>query len=396
MKKISIILVCLLSITCLFLSGCTHEMVSLYIYKMPDKLVYEIGEELDISGLELKNIKTDSALLKIYNNNANFSGFDSSTSGIKEITVSFGSFTTSFNVYVANKVAKTSEEFTNLLENVEDNDIILLKGGEYNFSKPIEIVNSNIIIGGEGKDKTKINSFVVLGGYFENNKINFINGTEDISFIGLSFKMQSEIKNNIIEFNNENYSKNLAAINIDEISGLNVIGCSFEGFSYGIKANSIENTLITASSFKNLFIGAIKVETSTKNSTFSKNLINVIGSSVVSISEDNKQEFIFGIYLSFNKEENCGVSVYKNSISKIALKNGELKYFDQISKGNFNNLNYMNNSSAIIIRSSDKNNLQTNGISIFFNSIGSSLNNILYNTNEKDKINSSSVNYMSL
>jgi len=395
MKKISLLLVVLIGISCLILSGCTHEMVSLYIYKMPDKLVYEIGEELDISGLELKNIKTDSALLKISNKNANFSTFDSSTSGKKEITVSYGKFTTSFNVYVANKVANSSEEFINLLENVDDNDIILLKGGEYTFSNPIEINNSNIIIGGEGKDKTKINSYIIIGGYFENENINFVNGTNNVSLIGLSINIESEIKNNIIAFKNVNYNNKLGAINIDTISGLNLIDCAFDGFSYGVLANSIDNALVTNSTFKNLYIGAIKINKSTKNSTFSKNLINSIGSSVVSLDEEGKQEFIFGIYLSFNKEENCGVSVYKNSISKIALKNGELKFFDQISKGNFNSLNYMNNSSAIIIRSSDKNNLQTNGISIFFNSIGSSLNNILYNTNEKDKINSSSVMYMS-
>lgn len=396
MKKISLFLICLISFSCLIFSGCTHEMVSLYIYKMPNKLVYEIGEELDLNGLELKNIKTDSALLKINNNNANFSEFDNSTSGRKEITVSYGKFTTSFSVYVANKVANSSEEFTNLLENVDDNDIILLKGGEYNFSNPIEIVNSNITIGGEGKNKTKINSFAVIGGYFDEENINFINGTNNVTFIGLSFNIESKINNNIIEFNNANYSNKLGAINVDEISGLNIIDCSFEGFSYGVLANSVENALVTASDFKNLYIGGIKVNVSTRNSTFSKNIITSIGNSVVSLDEQEKQEFTFGIYLSFNIEKNCGVSVYKNSISKIALKNGETKFFNKITKGNFNNLNYMNNSSAIIIRSSDKNNLQTQGISIFFNSIGSSLNNILYNTNERDKINSSSVMYMSL
>jgi len=395
MKKICLVLVMLFSFSCLIFSSCTHEMVSLYIYKMPDKLVYEIGEELDLTGLELKNIKTDSALLKIYNNNANFSDFDSSTAGKKEITVSYGRFTTSFSVYVANKIANSSEELLNLLENVDDNDIILLKGGEYNFSNPIEINSSNVIIGGEGKNKTKINSFVVIGGYFEDNNINFVNGTSNVSLIGLSFNMDSEIKNNIIKFKNANYSNKLGAINVDKMSGLNIIACKIKGFTYGVLANSLENTLITANTFENLYIGGIKVNVSTKNSTFSKNIMTSIGASVVSL-EDDKQEFIFGIYLSFDKEENCGVSIYKNSISKIALKNGELKYFGQISKGNFTNLNYMNNSSALIIRSSGKNNLQTNGISIFFNSIGSSLNNILYNTNEKDKINSSSVMYMSL
>lgn len=394
MKKISLFLILIFCFACLTLSGCTHEMVSLYIYKMPNKLVYEIGEELDISGLELKNIKTDSALLKIYNNDANFSGFDSSTSGKKEVLVSYGSFTTSFSVYVANKVAKNAEEFKNMLENVDDNDIILLKGGEYTLDNPIEINNSNIVIGGEGKDKTKINSFIILGGYYENNNVNFVNGTNNVSFVGLSFNMDSKINNNIITFTNSYYLNNMACINADEISGLNVIACKFNGFSYGINTNLLENSVITSNTFTNLYVGGIKVNNSTRNSTISKNVINNIGASVVSLN-DEKQDFIFGIYLSFDKEENCGVSVYKNSISKIALRNGELKFFNQISKGSFNNLNYMNNSSALIIRSSGKNNLQTNGISIFFNSIGSSLNNILYNTNEKDKINSSSVMYMS-
>lgn len=394
MKKFCLFFILILS-SVLLLSGCTHEMVSLYIYKMPEKLVYNIGEELDVAGLELKNIKTDSALLKIDNSKASFSGFDSSTSGKKEVLVSFGNFTTSFTVYVANKVAQNVEELTNLLENVEDNDIIFLKEGEYKISNPIEINNSNIVIGGEGKDKTKINSFVVLGGYFENGTINYNNGASNVTFLSIGFNLDSEIKNNVIEFQNKNYNENLAAINFESVEGLNLINCSFKGYSYGVLGNSVTNALITGNTFNNLYVGGIKIDESISNTTLSKNIINSIANSVVKLNEEGKQEFSFGIYLSFNTEENCGVSVYKNSISKIALKNSELKYFNKITKGEFNNLNYMNNSSAIIIRSSSKNNLQTNGISIFFNSVGSTLNNILYNTTEFDRINSSSVMYMS-
>lgn len=394
MKKFSFIILLIIFIFPVFLSGCTHEMVSLYIYKMPDKLVYEIGEELETSGLELRNIKTDSALMRISNKNANFSGFDSSTSGKKEVTVSYGSFTTSFSVYVANKVANSNEDLLNLLENVEDNDIILVKAGDYEISKGIEIDCSNIIIGGEGKDKTKLNTFIILGGYLNNNEINYVNGIENVSLIGLGLNIKSKKNNSVVEFENENYNSSFGALNFDEINGLNIIGCNFSGFSYGIVGNKVSNSTMTANNFKNLYIGGIKINNTITNSTISKNIITSIGNSVIAV-QDDKQINIFGIYLSFDKEENCGVSVYKNSISKIAIKDINNVYINEKVNGNFSNMNYMNKSSAIIIRSSGKNNLQTNGISIFFNSIGSSLNNILYNTNENDRINSSSVMYMS-
>lgn len=394
MKKFSFILIIFIFAFSFLLSGCTHEMVSLYIYKMPNKLVYAIGEELDTNGLELRNIKTDSALMRISNNNASFSGFDSTTSGKKEVTVSYGKFTTSFTVYVANKVANSKEDFVNLLENVEDNDIILLRSGDYEFTNPIEIDCSNIIIGGEGKDKTKLNTYIILGGYLNEEEINYVNGIENVSLIGLGFKMNSKTTNSVVSFDNENYNYNFGAVNFDEINNLKVVSCGFDGFSYGIIGNTTSNAIITANNFKNLFVGGIKVNESILNSTISKNTITSIGNSVVIVDENDKQMNIFGIFLSFDREENCGVSVFKNSISKIAIKSMGATYLGQKVNGNFSNMNYMYNSSAIIIRSSAKNNLQTNGISIFYNSIGSSLNNIIYNTNDNDRINSSSVMYM--
>lgn len=394
MKKISLIFVVIFSFSVVFLSGCTHEMVSLYIYKMPDKLVYEIGESLDVSGLDLRNIKTDSALSRISNKNASFSGFNSTISGKKEIIVSYGKFTTSFSVYVANKVVNNNEELKTTLETIEDDDIVLLKQGEYSFNQPIEINNSNIIIGGEGKDKTKINSFAIIGGNLTDNNIQFTNSSDNISFIGISFNMNNSLENNQVKFENNNYNYSFGAINCGEVKGLNVISCGFTGFSYGIKVNNLENSVISANSFNKLFVGAIEVNNNTKNTTISKNIINSIGNSVVFLNNNDEQEFLFGIKLSIDTEENCGVSVYKNSISKIAVKNLNLVYLNKKSEGDFASLNYLNNSGAIIIRSSAKNNLQTNGISIFYNSIGASLNNILYNTTESDRVNSSSIMYM--
>lgn len=396
MKKISILLCLVLIFGVCFFSGCTHEMVSLYIYKMPNKLVYNIGEKLDTTGLELKNIKTDSALSTIYNSNANFSGFDSTTSGKKEVTISYGKFTTSFNVYVANKVVENQADLLTTINNASDNDIVLIKKGEYNLDSPLEINNNKLTIGGEGKDKTKINGYVIIGGYLNEEEITYSNLAKDISFIGLSFVTKSKTTNGIISFEENSYKENLGGINADKISGLNVIGCSFSGFTTGIKIKDAENCLFTGNRFTKLYIGGIEVTNSIKNSTISKNIITNIGKSVVYLNNENKQDNIFGIKLAFNEETNVGVSLYKNSISKIAVKDLNLIYFNEKTKGNYSSLNYMNNSSAIIIHSSGKNNLQTSGLSIFFNSIGSCLNNILYSTNEKDVINSSSVNYMSL
>lgn len=396
MKKISVLLCLILIFSVCFFSGCTHEMVSLYIYKMPEKLVYSIGEKLDLSGLELKNIKTDSALSKIYNNSANFSGFDSTTSGKKEVTISYGKFTTSFNVYVANKVVENNEDLSTTINNASDDDIILIKKGEYTLNSPLEINNNKLTIGGEGNNKTKINGYVVLGGYFNNGEINYSNSAKDISLIGLNFNTKSKTTNGVISFEENNYNKNFGGINADKISGLNVIGCSFNGFTTGIKINNAENCLFTGNTFTKLFVGGIEVTNSIKNSTISKNIITCIGKSVVYLNDEKKQDNIFGIKLAFNEETNVGVSLYKNSISKIAIKDINLIYFNEKTKGDYSSLNYMNNSSAIIIHSSGKNNLQTSGLSIFFNSIGSCLNNILYSTTENDVINSSSVNYMSL
>lgn len=396
MKKISILLCLVLIFGICFFSGCTHEMVSLYIYKMPNKLVYNIGEKLDTTGLELKNIKTDSALSSIYNSNANFSGFDSTTSGKKEVTISYGKFTTSFNVYVANKVVESNKDLLTTINNASDDDIILIKKGEYTLDSPLEINNNKLTIGGEGKDKTKINGYVIIGGYLNEGEITYSNLAKDISLIGLSFMTKSKTTNSVISFEENKYKGIFGGINADKISGLNVIGCSFSGFRTGIKIKDANNCLFTGNCFTKLYVGGIEVTNSIKNSTISKNIITYIGKSVVYLNNEKKQDNIFGIKLAFNEETNVGVSLYKNSISKIAIKDLNLIYFNEKTKGNYSNLNYMNNSSAIIIHSSGKNNLQTSGLSIFFNSIGSCLNNILYSTNENDVINSSSVNYMSL
>lgn len=394
MKKIKFVLISVLFLCTFLLTGCTYEMVDLYIYKMPNRIVYEIGEKLDTTGIELKGIKTDSALNRIYKNKANFSGFDSSTTGKKEIIVSYGNFTSSFYVYVANKVANNEDELNEILTQLEDNDIVLIKEGNYNLPSGIKIDASNVVIGGQGKDKTKLNSFCIIGGTLEDGQISFSGDVTNVSIIGLKLETTSRVVDRKISFDNPNYNLNLAGINAKSIDGLNIVMCEITGFSYGILVETLNNAMITENNLEKILVGAIYVTNSIKDSTISKNIIKDIGQSVLYIDE-GEQQYIFGLNLAFNSEENTGVSIYKNSISKIALKGDKVNFLQEKTDKINSNINYFSKSSAIIVRSSGKNNLQTKGISIFFNSVGSCLNNILYNTTENDKLNSSSIMYMS-
>lgn len=394
MKKIKFVLISVLFLCTFLLTGCTYEMVDLYIYKMPNRIVYEIGEKLDTTGIELKGIKTDSALNRIYKNKANFSGFDSSTTGKKEIIVSYGNFTSSFYVYVANKVANNEDELNEILTQLEDNDIVLIKEGNYNLPSGIKIDASNVVIGGQGKDKTKLNSFCIIGGTLEDGQISFSGDVTNVSIIGLKLETTSRVVDRKISFDNPNYNLNLAGINAKGIDGLNIVMCEITGFSYGILVETLNNAMITGNNLEKILVGAIYVTNSIKDSTISKNIIKDIGQSVLYIDE-GEQQYIFGLNLAFNSEENTGVSIYKNSISKIALKGDKVNFLQEKTDKINSNINYFSKSSAIIVRSSGKNNLQTKGISIFFNSVGSCLNNILYNTTENDKLNSSSIMYMS-
>lgn len=396
MKRIKFLVAILISISAIFFTGCTHEMVDLYIYKMPNKLVYEIGEKIDTDGIELKGVKTDSALTRISKNKANFSGFDSSTKGKKEVIVSYGNFTASYTIYIANRVVSNDEELKAVMMSLEDDDIVLIKEGNYNLLTGIEIDASNVVIGGQGKDKTKINSFIIIGGNLNGEEILYTSDVKNISFIGISFETNSRMDNEKITFDNPNYNFTFGAINAKNLEGLNIVACSFKGFSYGLKLEKIENSLITSNDFEKLYVGGIYVTKNTKNSTFSKNIIKNIGQNTVFFNKNEEQEFIFGINLAFESEENAGVSVYKNSISRIAIKDSKVNFINQKTNKTLWNFNYILNSSAIIMRSTGKNNLQSQGISIFFNSMGATLNNILYNTNENDRINSSSIMYMSL
>lgn len=392
-KRISVLfLLIIVFLSPIFLSGCTHEMVSLYIYKMPNKLVYEKGEKLSTEGLKLKNIKTDSALLKVWLKDATFEGFDSETSGKKTITITYGDFSTSYTIFVANKVVTPSENLNDIIESASDGDIILLKEGKYSLDKPLEI-NSEIVIAGE-KGKVEIDGNVIIGGNFASGKYNYVNTINNVSLIGINFSTKNKVEENVLKFEKDYLNSNSSCISAKNLKGLSVINCGFEGFSYGITSETATNCKFINNTFENLKIGGIEISKNCTNSLLKLNIFQNIGNGVVVMKDENTQGNVFGVKIGFNQAENVGVTLFKNSISKIGLNNGNLVYISQKSKGNFTTSNYMKNSAGIILYSSGENNLETSGISVFNNSIGTTLNNILYNTNKNDFLTSSSINFL--
>lgn len=392
-KRITVLtLMIILFVSPLFLSGCTHEMVSLYIYQMPNKLVYEIGDKLSTEGLKLKNIKTDSALLKVWLKDATFEGFDSSTSGKKTITITYGDFSTSYTVFVANKVVSPTDNLNDIIETASDGDIILLKEGKYSLEKPLEI-NSSIVLAGE-KGKVEINGNIIIGGSYEDGNYNFVNTIENISLIGLNFSTKSSTEENVLKFEKEYISSTSACVNGKDFKSLSVINCNFSGYSYGILGETGTNCQIIHNTFENLKIGGLEISKNCTNSLIKLNIFQNIGNGIVVMEDENTQGNVFGIKMGFNKSENVGVTLFKNSISKIGLNTGKLTYVSSKTKGNFTTSNFMKNSAGIILFSTGENNLQTTGISVFNNSIGTTLNNILYSTNKNNFITSSSINFL--
>lgn len=79
-------------------------LVSIQVKVSPTKTSYELGESLNLAGIQVEGIYNDaSSVILTQGTGANqfqVSGFDSSTAGLKEVTVTVGDLTTKFSVVV--------------------------------------------------------------------------------------------------------------------------------------------------------------------------------------------------------------------------------------------------------------------------------------------------------
>ena len=77
-------------------------VTKLEVVTQPTKTTYDIGEELDLTGMVLQATYSDGTS-KIVEDGFLLSGFDSDSAGVKTITVSYGSISTTFTVVVEEK-----------------------------------------------------------------------------------------------------------------------------------------------------------------------------------------------------------------------------------------------------------------------------------------------------
>ncbi len=96
-----------ISIDSIFDPNAPVYSMGISVSKLPNKVKYVIGEEFDSTGIKVVSLLSDGTTELI--NGYTFSGFDSSTIGVKPITVTYEEFTTSFNVYVVVTAEDDSE-----------------------------------------------------------------------------------------------------------------------------------------------------------------------------------------------------------------------------------------------------------------------------------------------
>ena len=95
----------------------TPEVRQIVLASKPDKLSYENGEDLDLTGLTVKAKYTDGTTAIIEADELTVTGYDATVAGIQRLTVAYGAFaqTTGFSVRVAEEPAFD----TNLIFNVD-------------------------------------------------------------------------------------------------------------------------------------------------------------------------------------------------------------------------------------------------------------------------------------
>lgn len=391
MKKIFAPFLCLLIIfSCFITSGCSEEFIDIGVFCSPSKIIYEVGEDFKSDGLVIKAIKTDSAVVKINNSAITFSGFNSTSAGKKTIIAEYGDFSTSFDVFVANKVLTTESNIQNDINSSNNNDILKLSKGVYPVENCKNIaINKSLTIIGESKDETVFHGNFLVGESVD---------TEKVMFQNITFKLNNKIENSTINCEGDYVAnKNLCAINTFSSKAITINNCNFKNYSFGVLSTDADGLIVSNSIFDSLYLGGIKTLNSTKNAIISKNCFINISTNMLVGTENDTQEYLATMAFAFNKTEVAGVIVYDNAITKVALKTGDWIKFNTNANALLNSTqmlsaySYVNNTAAVLLYSTNGEDLPVYGVAVAKNSFGNSLNNILYGLGTKQNINASAV-----
>ena len=368
--------------TCL--SGCASGLVGVYVDENPKKVIYNANENIDFTGIKLKGINADGTLRRIRVSSKDIETQpDFTTKGEKTIVLNIDGNRTSFTVYVPHYIVTPFDNLKDIISNAQNGEVVYLTKGNYiNINDNLEkykdiVINKALIIIGD-KNET------VFGGNFKIN-LNREDNTNGVQFYNIKFETKN-VKNNII-----------SAIEEDFSNGLYVKNCEFCGYSYAIKTVEAEFLSVIKNRFKDIKITAIKTDKSTKNTTIYKNSFMDICENSLYLDENGEQNYMSAIDFAFNSEQNSGVIIANNAFTRIGLKTGEFEQIGKflkpinISEKQYTSLSYVKNTAIIILRSSGNSNLKTRGIILSNNSYGTTLNNIIFGTNDNDFLNESAV-----
>lgn len=399
--KILLVLILIVSSVGVF-SGCSSGAVNYYITSFP-KLVYEVGEQVDLTGLKVESINTDGTNTMVNLKDAEISNVDTSTSGVKKVKISKGQLSTVYNIYVADVVITDSDNLKQKFAQAKDGDIIYLKQGNYvpknnsDASYKDVVIDKQLVVIGDGKDKTKFAGNFIIGA--TDNEGEFIaTNLSDVKIINIGFEIKYQPKDGFVKYSGPygTTDKN-GALNIFNTKNILVYNCSFSGYAYGILGQSVEGLTVKNNMFKNILLNGIKTTKHTKNTTIYKNVFMDIATNIIA-SDNGSQLSTGGVELSFANQGNVGVTVANNTFTRIGLHNGQTIYYNEQSKQyaeqtkeQIFKMSYVNNSAIITLRSSTIDDLLVDGIILTTNNYGQTLTNVRLNTTVNDSIDQNGV-----
>ena len=399
-KIMLVVIVAFLSIN--IFSGCSSGAVNFYITSFP-KLVYEVGDKIDLTGLKVESINTDGTNTMVNLRDAEISEVDTYTSGVKKVKISKGKLSTVYNIYVADVVITDSDNLKEKFAQAKDGDIIYLKEGNYTPKNDSDtsyqnvIIDKSLIVVGDGKEKTKFAGNFIVGATESSGEFIPID-LSNVKIINIGFEIKYQQQDGFLKYSGP-YGKTdkNGALRIFNTSDILVYNCSFAGYAYGILGDSVEGLTVKNNTFRYIMLNGIKTTKHTQNTTIFKNVFMDIAANTVA-SENNTQLATGCLELSFEKEGNVGVNIANNTFNRTALLTGNAVYYDEQSKTfaeqtkeQIFKMSYINNSAIVTLRSSTIDDLLVDGIVLSNNNYGQTLTNIRLNTTTEDTIDQNGV-----
>lgn len=132
--------------TCIVTVAVDRTATGIAITKEPDKLVYGIGEDLDLTGGEIEVTYDDGykSTISMKNSEVTASGFNSNTKGVKTVTITYKNLTDTFEVNVSKEISSISlKTEPTKVEYIINKDVLDLTGAvllvNYNDGSNMEI-----------------------------------------------------------------------------------------------------------------------------------------------------------------------------------------------------------------------------------------------------------------